>query len=100
VQVTWRGKIVGISDGETITALKDRTLVKIRFYGIDTPEGNQAFDNKVTNQIKKYVSCKTVEVTIYDTDRYATYLQTHTIRPENCIDIINTYEYYSFNLVH
>jgi endonuclease YncB( thermonuclease family) len=38
------GRVVGISDGDTITVLDDaRTQHKIRFAGIDAPEKGQAF---------------------------------------------------------
>jgi micrococcal nuclease len=29
------GKVVGISDGDTLTVLRDRTPVKVRLHGID-----------------------------------------------------------------
>lgn len=67
---TWSGKVIGVTDGDTITVLLNRESVKIRFYGIDTPEGGQEFGKQATKQMKKLVSRKTVEVTDYDTDRY------------------------------
>lgn len=39
----WTGKVVGISDGDTIKVLQDGKQVKIRLYGVDTPEKKQAF---------------------------------------------------------
>jgi len=39
----WWGKVVGVSDGDTLTALHDNRPEKIRLYGIDAPEYNQAF---------------------------------------------------------
>lgn len=67
---TWSGKVIGISDGDTITVLRNRVPVKIRLYGIDTPEKRQAFGKKATEQIKKLVSRKTVEIIEFDTGRY------------------------------
>jgi endonuclease YncB( thermonuclease family) len=32
------GRVVGVSDGDTITVLRGRTLVKVRLQGIDAPE--------------------------------------------------------------
>jgi micrococcal nuclease len=37
------GKVVGITDGDTITVLVDRSPVKVRLYGIDCPEKRQPF---------------------------------------------------------
>lgn len=35
---TWIGKVVGVSDGDTITVMHDGKAEKIRLYGIDCPE--------------------------------------------------------------
>ena len=41
------GRVVGISDGDTITVLDDaQTQHKIRFAGIDAPEKGQAFGER------------------------------------------------------
>ena len=40
------GKVVGVSDGDTITVLKDRTPVHVRLDGVDCPEKGQAFGSK------------------------------------------------------
>ena len=37
------GKVVGISDGDTITVLQNKQQYKIRLYGVDCPESGQAF---------------------------------------------------------
>jgi len=38
----YQAKVIGISDGDTIKVLHEGTQVKIRLYGIDTPEKRQA----------------------------------------------------------
>lgn len=40
------GKVVGVTDGDTITLLVDKTQVKIRLAGIDAPESKQPFGTK------------------------------------------------------
>jgi micrococcal nuclease len=40
---TQSGKVVGVSDGDTITVLVNKTQVKVRLYGIDCPENGQDF---------------------------------------------------------
>jgi endonuclease YncB( thermonuclease family) len=66
----WSGMVVGVSDGDTITVLHDGKGVKIRLYGIDTPEKRQAFGKKAKQFTSGMVHGKTVEVEIKDTDRY------------------------------
>jgi endonuclease YncB( thermonuclease family) len=42
-----QGKVVGVSDGDTITILtKDNVQIKVRLEGIDCPEKKQAFGQK------------------------------------------------------
>ena len=66
----YQAKVVGISDGDTIKVLHEGKQVKIRFYGIDTPEKRQAFGNKAKQFTSGRVFGKTVKVIPMDTDRY------------------------------
>jgi endonuclease YncB( thermonuclease family) len=68
----WSGEVVGITDGDTITVLNSKTLkdVKIRLYGIDCPEGGQAFSKRARQFTSKTVYGKIVEVKVMATDRY------------------------------
>lgn len=66
----YHGKVVGISDGDTIKVLHEGTQVKIRLYGIDTPEKRQAFGNRAKQFTADRVFRKTVKVVPMDTDRY------------------------------
>ena len=40
------GKVVGVSDGDTITVLRNRTPIKVRLHGIDCPEIGQDFGSR------------------------------------------------------
>jgi len=42
----WSGKVVSVTDGDTIKVLHDGKEKKIRLYGIDTPEKGQDFGQK------------------------------------------------------
>jgi len=64
------GKVIGIADGGTITVLRDKKEVKIRLYGIDCPEGEQAFSKRAKQFTSKLVYGKVVEVKVMATDRY------------------------------
>jgi endonuclease YncB( thermonuclease family) len=66
----WSGKVVGISDDDTIKVLRDKEQVKIRLYGIDTPEKGQAFGKKAKQFTSKMVYGEIVEVEPVDVDRY------------------------------
>jgi micrococcal nuclease len=39
-------KVIGVTDGDTITVLRDKTPVKVRLEGIDCPEKKQAFGQR------------------------------------------------------
>ena len=43
----FEGKVVGISDGDTITVLTDqKQQIKVRLYGVDCPETKQAYGTR------------------------------------------------------
>ncbi len=67
---TWQGKVVGVSDGDTITVLHDGKGEKIRLYGIDCPEKRQAFGKRAKQFTSGTVFGKNVEVRPVTTDRY------------------------------
>lgn len=66
----WKGKVVGVSDGDTITVLHHGKGEKIRLYGIDCPEKKQAFGKRAKQVTSKMVFDKNVEVRPVTTDRY------------------------------
>ena len=66
----WSGKVVSIAEGDTITVLRDKEQVRIRLYGIDTPELGQAFGTKAKQLTSGMVFGEVVEVEPVDTDRY------------------------------
>ena len=66
----WTGKLVGVTDGDTIKVLNKGKEVKVRLYGIDCPEKGQAFSRKAKQFTSDMVFGKEVEVKWIDTDRY------------------------------
>lgn len=65
------GKVVSVADGDTITILTSgKQQVKIRLYGIDCPEGDQAYGSAAKRFTAKLVAGKQVRVAVKDTDRY------------------------------
>ena len=64
------GKVVGVSDGDTITVLRDRTQVRIRLYGVDCPETGQDFGSRAKQFTSELAFGKIVKVMPRATDRY------------------------------
>ncbi|MEW5980163.1 MAG: thermonuclease family protein [Acidobacteriota bacterium] len=67
---TLRGKVVGVSDGDTITVLNEKTPIKVRLYGIDCPEKGQAFGARAKQLTSDLVFGKTVDVEPVEIDQY------------------------------
>ncbi len=66
---TVQGRVTGITDGDTIKVVVDREQIKIRLYGIDTPEKKQDFGQAATRFIQSLLS-PFVTVEEKDIDRY------------------------------
>lgn len=65
------GKVVGITDGDTITVLDgNKTQHKIRLMGIDAPEKKQDFGNESKKTLSNYIYQKEVTVEYKKQDRY------------------------------
>ncbi|MGH8729146.1 MAG: thermonuclease family protein [Burkholderiales bacterium] len=65
------GKVVGISDGDTITVLDARRVQhKVRLSGIDAPEKRQAFGNVSKQNLARMVFQKEVIVDYGKRDRH------------------------------
>jgi endonuclease YncB( thermonuclease family) len=64
------GKVIGISDGDTITVLKDRTPIKIRLFGIDCPESAQDFGSRAKTATSELAFGRLVRVEPKAIDRY------------------------------
>lgn len=68
---SWQGKVVGVSDGDTITVLRDaHDQVKVRLYGIDAPESGQPHGRASKANLSALVYGKIVEVEPVEKDRY------------------------------
>jgi endonuclease YncB( thermonuclease family) len=66
----WSGKVVGVSDGDTIRAMRRGHETKIRLFGIDCPERDQPFGDKARRFTAKMVFRKMVEVQEVEKDSY------------------------------
>lgn len=68
---TLTGRVVGVSDGDTITLLDStQTQHKIRLTGIDAPEKAQAFGQVSKKSLSNLIYNKEVEISWQKRDRY------------------------------
>lgn len=71
VWADFTGKVVRISDGDTITVLDQfKVQHRVRLIGIDAPERKQAFGSRSRKSLGKLVFSKTVTVKTNKRDRY------------------------------
>jgi micrococcal nuclease len=64
------GRVVGVTDGDTIRVLCDRTEVKVRLAEIDAPERGQPFGTQSKAALSDLVFGRQVRLDVTDTDRY------------------------------
>lgn len=64
------GKVVKITDGDTVTVLFDKTQYRIRLAGIDTPEKKQAFGIQAKKALGDKIFGKDVKVVWKKRDLY------------------------------
>lgn len=63
------GKVVKVTDGDTITVLVDQRQVKIRLSAIDAPEKGQDYSQKSTDALADMVFGKEVRIVSQGNDR-------------------------------
>jgi micrococcal nuclease len=70
ISFAWSGEVVHVSDGDTITVMRGSEKVKVRLYGIDTPEKAQWYGQNAKTFTSSQVFGKVVDVREIDVDRY------------------------------
>jgi len=71
---SYQGEVIGITDGDTLTILINKTPYKIRLAQIDTPEKRQPYGSKAKKVLSDLVFNKTISITIETIDRYGRYV--------------------------
>jgi len=64
------GRVVGVTDGDTLTLLVDREQIRIRLAQIDAPESNQPYGKKAKAALSTLAFGKQARVEVVDIDRY------------------------------
>jgi micrococcal nuclease len=71
---TFIGKVISVADGDTIEMLVDGKKVRIRLFGIDSPERGQAFGTKAKEFTSSQCFGKVVRAVVQSKDRYGRYV--------------------------
>ena len=69
-QLWMQGQVEKVSDGDTFRMLSNGQVVKVRLYGVDTPESKQEYGPEAKAALQGLVLGKQVKVKIRNTDRY------------------------------
>jgi micrococcal nuclease len=69
-QERFSGSVVGITDGDTISVLRDGRAVRVRLDGIDCRESGQDFGQRAKQFTLQLTFAKNVSVEVRDIDRY------------------------------
>lgn len=64
------GKVISVTDGDTVTALVEMVPIRIRMEGIDAPENSQSFGAKSSEHLKALALGKSVTIRKSGTDKY------------------------------
>jgi endonuclease YncB( thermonuclease family) len=64
------GRVVKVTDGDTLTVLISRKQIRVRLDGIDAPERGQAFGKRSQQSLAQLCAAKAAEVIERGTDRY------------------------------
>lgn len=70
VRETFTGRVVGVTDGDTLSVMRGGRAQKIRLYGVDAPEKRQAFGSKAKWKLAGWTYNKVVTVRVHTVDRY------------------------------
>lgn len=79
----FEGKVISVTDGDTIGVLVDNMERKVRLSDIDAPEKAQAFGSVAKIALSEKVFGKIVKVNVHEKDRYGRYVGTITINNKN-----------------
>lgn len=64
-------EVIKVVDGDTVDVLTtDNKKIRLRLYGIDTPESNQPYGKVATNFLKSLILNKYVEIFIFGKGKY------------------------------
>jgi endonuclease YncB( thermonuclease family) len=73
------GRVLDVTDGDTVIVARGRGQVTVRLFGIDAPEGTQPFGREAAAMLRERVLGKVVDVDMKDVDVYGRLVATISI---------------------
>lgn len=70
VDALLRGKVIRVTDGDTVTVKLQSGPIKVRFYGIDAPERDQPHGKEAASLLRQQINGKVVELIPVEQDQY------------------------------
>lgn len=70
VDAVLRGKVIRVTDGDTVTVKLQSGPIKVRFYGIDAPERDQPHGKEAASLLRQQINGKVVDLLPVEQDRY------------------------------
>lgn len=67
---SWTAEVVRVSDGDSILVKRDQRMVKVRLYGIDSPELGQAYGRTSRTVARQWLAGRQVKVKPMYQDNY------------------------------
>lgn len=64
------GKVIRVSDGDTLLLQSGSQRIKVRMYGIDAPELKQSYGEDSKSYLEKRILNKNVDVKVINEDKY------------------------------
>jgi endonuclease YncB( thermonuclease family) len=81
---TLSGRVVGISDGDTLTVLVEKRHVKVRIKGIDAPEKGQPFAERSKQNLARMAFQKDARLECHKKDQYGREVCKVWVQPSDC----------------
>ena len=64
------GKVIRVSDGDTLLLQSGSQRIKVRMYGIDAPELKQSYGENSKSYLEKRILNKNIDVKVINEDKY------------------------------
>ncbi len=64
------GRVLDVTDGDTVIVARGRGQVTVRLFGIDAPEGLQPYGREAAAELSRLVMGKVIDVDMKDIDQY------------------------------
>ncbi len=70
IAVAVSGKVIRVSDGDTILIQSGSQKIRVRMYGIDAPELKQQYGEESKKYLEKRIMDKNVDIKVINQDQY------------------------------